>query len=133
MKDELRHQQQKRLQCELVSKAAAEGTAAPTKPAKAGPVAVPANVYNRGLVANLWEVLYPPSSRPANGFAQAREARGAMLRFPARSGGGGDRAAHAAATDGARAEELDEEEEEDDDYDSDDGANLPGAVKAHAD
>ena len=103
-------------------------------------IEMPRNIYNRGLRANLAEVLWPPSSRPANGFTEARKAGGAMLRLPpTKSGGDGGGGTNGpsvtAVANGADAREEDEDEDEsydDDSADSDVGANLPGAIGAAA-
>ena len=47
-------------------------------------VTLPPNVYNRGFLRNFGEVVWPLSSRPANGFEQAREAGGVLHGFECR-------------------------------------------------
>ena len=101
-------------------------------------VVVPQNIYDNGFWRNLWEVLYPLSSRPAKGFAQALQAGGVMRKFPQRpANAGGD-----AASGGGAAEDTPVDDEEGDDdsdeelssIDSDDANNLPAvAGKLHAD
>jgi hypothetical protein len=95
-------------------------------------VKVPPNIYNRGLLCNLSEVLLPLSSRPADGFVEAqavplpeRASCGVMRSFPR---------VESTATSHGNARGDDTGEEEYDSEDSDDGATLPGAqVKVHAD
>ena len=105
-------------------------------------VTVPANIYDHGFWRNLCEVLYPLSARPADGFAQALQAGGVMLKFPARpatatSGdhAGGSVGAGAAPEADDDGDSVEYDEDEDDEYiDSDDGRNLPAvAGKMHAD
>ncbi|KAL1523796.1 hypothetical protein AB1Y20_018719 [Prymnesium parvum] len=48
-------------------------------------VKLPPNIYARGFFQNVLEVVYPLSSRPVQGFKQARAAGGAMLGFKPRS------------------------------------------------
>ena len=47
-------------------------------------VALPPNVYNRGFLRNFGEVVWPLSSRPANGFDEARKAGGVLHGFECR-------------------------------------------------
>ena len=47
-------------------------------------VTLPTNIYHRGFLRNLGEVLWPLSSRAADGFAEARAAGGVALGFPPR-------------------------------------------------
>ena len=122
LKDELVAQAHRRLER---AEARADGAQSGAKKKKQKvKVQVPKNIYNRGLFANLGEVLVPPSSRSADGFAQARSAGGAMLCFPVRP----------AAPAGPPPDD-DVEEEGEEAYDSDDsdyGPALPGA-KLHQD
>ena len=46
-------------------------------------VAVPANIYNRGFLNNVCEVLHPLSFRRADLFAEARAVNGTILGFAA--------------------------------------------------
>ena len=128
LKGELQEQQQR--------SAEAAGSASTAKLR----IELPRNIYNRGMLTNLAEVLWPLSSRTANGFTEARLAGGAMLRLPpTKSGGDGGGGANGpsatAAANGPDAREEDEDEFDDDDDDSADsdvGANLPGAIGAAA-
>lgn len=48
-------------------------------------IKLPPNIYARGLIRNLCDVLYPPSSWPVDGFKQARIAGGVMTGFAPRN------------------------------------------------
>ena len=50
-------------------------------------VEMPPNIYHRGFLANLGEVLWPVSSRHADGFVEARAVGGVALGFPPRQEG----------------------------------------------
>lgn len=84
---------------------------------------MPPNLYDNGLFTNLWEVLYPLSSRPTRGFAEGRAVGGALLRIasPPVDASSGQRCAGVEAA-GEQTESSDD--------DSDDGATLPAAKAA---
>ena len=71
-------------------------------------IEMPKNIYHRGFFANLGEALYPLSSRPCDGFVEARKVDGVALGFPPRQ--------DAAATAGADDESDDPGEEEAEDH-----------------
>lgn len=104
-------------------------------------VTMPANIYDRGFWRNLWEVLYPLSARPTDGFSQGLQAGGVMLKFPSRpaptttSASGGDAGAGAVPEADNDDDSVEYDEDDDDEsIDSDDGRNLPAvAGKMHAD
>ena len=138
LKDELRHRAKQQAKAQQQQQAAASGVMPKLQVEE---VEVPKNIYDRGMRANLGEVLWPPSCRPCKGFEQARKAGGAMTRFPIRGGVVEPGAAPDATASQAEAAPDDDDADFDEgeleyDYDSDDGANLPGAAMAghaHAD
>ena len=101
-------------------------------------VDVPENIYCKGFFVNLMEVFAPPSSRPVEGFREARIYGGAMVCLPVKPGQPPPTTSAAPPTEDEDDEDYDEDEEYDED--SDDGRNMPGAqqqpvadAKAHAD
>merc|ERR1719424_841444 len=48
-------------------------------------VTMPLNIYNRGLLSNIGEVLVPLSARRSDGFVEARSTGGVTLGFPPRA------------------------------------------------
>ena len=48
---------------------------------------MPKNIYARGFWSNVYEVIYPLSSRRVDGFTQAHEVGGAMTGFTPRADG----------------------------------------------
>ena len=118
------------------AKSAAEAAAAPPE------FEVPPNIYCGSFWDNAWEVLYPLSSRSADGFADARAAGGAMLSFPpmakVRQAVEED-AEDDDDADDARADAYDDDDEGEEadssSVDSDDSdlvENLPGAARLRA-
>eukprot|EP00966_Prymnesium_polylepis_P320371 7376746-Prymnesium_polylepis.3 len=91
-----------------------KGEADPKKKAKA---LMPPNIYSRGFWRNVYEVLYPLSSRPVQGFKQARQVGGAMLGFAPRLDGK------------PRADEADTEGDES----SDEAQPVDASAHPHAD
>ena len=92
-------------------------------------VKVPANIYNRGFLRNLWEVIVPPSSTSATSFEEAVRVGGAMTSFPLQDVPISSSSQPVPGGDEAEAHAL-----ESDDFDeSDDGGALDGALHAHAD
>ena len=96
-------------------------------------------IAHSGFWANLWEVLYPLSSRPTDGFEEALKAGGAMREFPplranaasatSRAGGGAD----GAADDGEDDDDDGDDDFDDEEIDSDDPNTLPAVSgKQHA-
>lgn len=92
-------------------------------------VQVPANIYNRGFLRNLWEVIVPPSSTSATTFEEARRVGGAMMCFPLQDVPAAS-AAQPVAEDEAEARALESDEP---DNESDDGDATAEGVHAHAD
>jgi serine/threonine protein kinase HipA of HipAB toxin-antitoxin module len=99
---------------DLQDEARRKGEADPKKKAKA---LMPPNIYSRGFWRNVYEVLYPLSSRPVQGFKQARQVGGAMLGFAPRLDGK------------PRADEADTEGDES----SDEAQPVDASAHPHAD
>ena len=125
------------LKCELTAQAKEQdrerAKKSKTKSSAPTAVTVPDNIYCRSFFSNLWEIVYPLSSRPADDFGPALQAGGVMTEFPPSKIGtsasnGTDARADAANTEDENGEQDDSES--DSEIDSDDGRNLPAVAAA---